>query len=111
MENATTAHHKAVEQVFGMLYATPLARAAAGLAGAPAARRSALIRCGANWHEREAEDLRASAGKGTVQDGIVRILLLLMNEQGAIDERTYRALRIGAGRTAGAASADACGDP
>ena len=28
-----------------------------------------------------------------MQEGIVRILLLLMNEQGAIDERTFRALR------------------
>jgi hypothetical protein len=87
MENASNAQHKVVEQVFGLLYDTSLARAAAGLADQPAP-----VPLGADPARREAEELRAGAGKGMLQDGIVRILLLLINENGAIDERTYRAL-------------------
>jgi hypothetical protein len=92
MENASNAQHKAVEQVFGLLYDTPLARAAAGLAGQPAPVPLGADPLRRDLARREAEELRAGAGKGTLQDGIVRILLLLMNENGAIDERTYRAL-------------------
>ncbi|WP_207538151.1 DUF3141 domain-containing protein [Sabulicella rubraurantiaca] len=93
IEAASEARHKASEQIFKAIYDTPVARAAAGLAdAAPSAPlgadpvRRALAR-------REAEDLRVQAGAGTLRDGVVRILLLLMNEQGAVDERTYRALR------------------
>ncbi|WP_431267679.1 DUF3141 domain-containing protein [Dankookia sp. P2] len=93
IENASNARHKAVEQVFGLLYDTPLARAATGLAA-----QSAPVPLGADplrrdLARREVEALRAGAEKGTLQDGIVRILLLMMNEKGAIDERTYRALQ------------------
>jgi hypothetical protein len=93
IERATVAHHKAVEQAFSALYATPLARAAAGLAGVPPAQPIGANPLRRELARREAQDLLANAGKGTLQDGIVRILLLLMNEYGAIDERTYRALR------------------
>jgi hypothetical protein len=93
IETATERHHKAVEQAFGRLYATPLARAAVGLAAAPAPQPLGSDPVRRELARREAEDLLAGAGSGTVQDGIVRILLLMMNDQGAIDERTFRALR------------------
>jgi hypothetical protein len=94
METATEARDKAVEQVFGALYANPLARTAAGLAAAPAQQPLGADPLRRELARREAQDLLASAGTGTLQDGIVRILLLLMNEHGAIDERTYRALKV-----------------
>ena len=82
--------HKASERVFGSL------RDSAGARGGGSRRhrhrcRSAPTRCGANWRDARREELcRRRQGNGA--DGIVRILLLLMNETGAIDERTYRAL-------------------
>ena len=81
------------EQLFGAVYGTPLARAAAGLASEPSHRPPGADPARRELARREAQDLLASAGTGTLRDGIVRILLLLMNEQGAVDERTYRALR------------------
>jgi hypothetical protein len=93
IENASNGQHKAVKQVFGLLHDTSLARAAAGLAGQPAPVPLGADPLRRDLARLEAEELRAGAGKGTLQDGIVRILLLLlMNENGAIDERTYRAL-------------------
>ncbi len=93
IEAASEAQHRAAEHAFGAIYATPLARAAAGLASAPPTRPLGADPVRRELARREAEDLRAQAGSGTLRDGVVRLLLLMMNEQGAIDERTYRALR------------------
>ena len=93
IEAVAGARDKAVEQAFGAVYGSPLARAAAGLASAPPQHPLGADPVRRELARREAHDLLANAGEGTVQDGIVRILLLLMNERGAVDERTYRALR------------------
>jgi hypothetical protein len=92
MDGVAQARDKAAERTFEALYATPLARAAAGLANAPSPRPLGADPVRRELARREARELLAGAEAGTVREGIVRILLLLMNEGGAVDERTYRAL-------------------
>ncbi|MBX6374167.1 MAG: DUF3141 domain-containing protein, partial [Acetobacteraceae bacterium] len=87
------ARDKAAERTFEALYATPLARAAAGLANAPTPQPLGADPVRRELARREARELLAGAAEGTVRDGIVRILLLLFNESGAIDEQTYRAVQ------------------
>lgn len=84
---------EAAEQLFQAIYANDFARAAAGLADAPPPVPLGADPLRRELARREARDLLASAGQGTVQDGIVRLLLLLLNAEGAIDERAYLALR------------------
>ncbi len=93
IERASGIRDKMVELVFDALYATPLARAAAGLAAQPAAQPLGADPVKRELARREAQDLLANAGSGTPRDGMVRILLLLMSDRGAVDERTVRALR------------------
>ena len=77
LEGVAQARDKASEQIFKALYDNPVTRAAVGLRdvapyappGADPARRE-LAR-------REAKDLLARAGEGTVRDGIVRLVLWL----------------------------------
>jgi len=87
------ARDKAAERTFEALYATPLARAAVGLANAPSPPPLGADPVRRELARREARELLAGAAEGTVRDGIVRILLLLFNESGAIDEQTYRAVQ------------------
>ena len=82
-----------VESVFETLYATPLARTLTGLSSAPPPLPLGADPVKRELARREAQDLLASAGSGTPRDGMVRILLLLMNDRGVVDERAVRALR------------------
>lgn len=93
IEQVSDAQHKASEQLFGALYDTPLARAAVGLSSTPPTKPLGADPVRRALAQREMEALRADADAGTLRDGVVRILLMLMNERGAVDERTYRALR------------------
>jgi len=68
---------KAAERMFEALYATPLARAAAGLANAPVSQPLGADPARRELARREAQELLAGAAQGTVREGIVRILLLL----------------------------------
>jgi Protein of unknown function (DUF3141) len=91
-EAVAEARDNAAERTFNALYATPLARAAAGLAGAPGQQPLGADPVRRELARREARDLVAGADKGTLRDGIVRILLLLLNDAGVVDEQTYRAV-------------------
>ncbi|MXP66057.1 DUF3141 domain-containing protein [Roseomonas sp. M0104] len=92
-EAAAELRDRMAELTFNAIYASPLARAAAGLASAPDPQPLGADPVRRELARREAKDLLASADKGSLRDGIVRILLLLLNEGGAIDERSYRALQ------------------
>ncbi len=87
------ARDRAAHAIFEASYATPLARAAVGLAGAPPPRPLGADPARRALAEREAAELRAAAGDGTVLDGIVRLLLLAIEHAGGMDEVTFRALR------------------
>ncbi|WP_270938063.1 DUF3141 domain-containing protein [Falsiroseomonas oryzae] len=84
---------KAAETLFQGLYATKLAEAATGLAGAPPARPLGADPLRVELAHRQAEEMVAQAATGTLQDGVVRLLLLLLDHHGAIDERGVRALQ------------------
>ncbi|HYZ34038.1 MAG TPA: DUF3141 domain-containing protein [Crenalkalicoccus sp.] len=92
IETATAMRDGMVQQVFEAVYMAPLARALAGLAHARAPLPLGADPVRRELARREAEELLAGADSGTLRDGVVRLLLLLMNEHGAIDEQTYRAL-------------------
>jgi hypothetical protein len=81
------------EQTFRALYATPVARAATGLQAAPPPLPLGADPVRRELARREAEELLAQAANGTVRDGIVRLVLLLLAKDGALDERAYRAMR------------------
>jgi len=81
------------ELAFNGIYAGPLARAAAGLADAPAPQPLGADPVRRELAHREAMDLLANADKGSLRDGIVRLMLLLLSEGGTVDERSYRALQ------------------
>jgi hypothetical protein len=93
LDTVADARDKAAETAFNALYAHPVARAITGLASAPAPAPLGADPARRELARREARELVANAAGGTFRDGIVRILLLLLNEQGAVDERTYRALQ------------------
>jgi hypothetical protein len=87
------ARDKAAERTFDALYATPLSRAAAGLANAPPPQPLGADPVRRELAKREARELLAGAEVGTVREGIVRLLLLLLADGGVIHEQSVRALR------------------
>lgn len=93
LEAMAKARDEVAEQTFRALYETPMARAAAGLREAPKPRPLGADPMRRELARREAQDLLAQAASGTVRDGIVRLVLMLLGKDGTIDERTYRALR------------------
>jgi hypothetical protein len=93
LKTVAGARDRLSEVMFEVTYASPLARAAAGLADSPPPRPLGADPARRALAEREAKELRARAGEGTVLDGIVRLLLLAIERRGAMDELTYRALR------------------
>ena len=92
MENASNAQHKAVEQVFGLLYDTPLARAAAGLADQPAPVPLGADPLRRDLARREAEDAQGRRRQGNAAGRHRPHPAAADERDGAIDERTYRAL-------------------
>ena len=93
LEAVAKARDELAEQSFRALYATPVARAAAGLRGAPPPLPLGADPVRRELARREAQDMLAQAASGTVRDGIVRLVLMLLGKDGTLDERTYRALR------------------
>ncbi len=93
LETVAKARDGMAEQTFRALYATPVARAAAGLREAPPTLPLGADPVRRELARREAQDMLAQAATGTVRDGIVRLVLMLLGKDGTIDERTYRALR------------------
>ena len=81
------------EKLFQALYASDFARAATGLADAPPPMPLGADPVRRELARREAQELVANAASGSVQDGIVRLLLLILGQEGAIDERAWLALR------------------
>jgi len=92
LDTAAKARDEAAERLFMALYDTPLARAATGLRGVlpPPPLGTDPVR--RELARREAEDVLANAASGTVRDGMVRLILLLLSA-GVVDERVYRALQ------------------
>jgi hypothetical protein len=84
---------KMAELTFQALYANPFARAVTGLANAAPSSALGADPARRELARREVQELIANGAGGTTRDGIVRLLLLMFNEQGAVDERTYRALQ------------------
>ncbi|MFC7474178.1 DUF3141 domain-containing protein [Dankookia sp. GCM10030260] len=93
MDRAGAARDRLSEAQFEAVYTAPALRAAVGLAGAvpPPPPGADPLRVALAAHE--AERLRARAAQGTPAEGIVRLLLLLLDDSGVVDERSWRALR------------------
>jgi hypothetical protein len=87
------ARDQAAEQIFQALYANDIARAVAGLADTPQPVPLGADPLRRELARREAQELLANAERGSVRDGIVRLLLMLLSAEGGIDERVYRALQ------------------
>ena len=92
LETVAKARDGASEQMFRAIYDNPAARAAVGLRGVPPAQPLGADPARRELARREAQDLLANAAAGTVRDGIVRVVLMLLSD-GVIDERVYRAMR------------------
>jgi hypothetical protein len=78
---------------FEAVYTSPFMRAATGLANAPPPRPLGADPARRELARREAQELIAAAAEGTVREGLVRLVLILLGD-GGIDERTYRALQL-----------------
>jgi hypothetical protein len=81
------------EAAFEAVYNNPGLRAAVGLAGAAPAQPPGADPLRVALAERDADRLRAHAAQGTAAEGIIRLLLLLLDDSGVADERSWRALR------------------
>lgn len=78
---------------FEAVYNSSIMRAATGLADTPAPQPLGADPMRRELARREAQALIAAAAEGSVRDGLVRLVLILLGNDG-IDERTYRALQL-----------------
>ena len=92
-EEVAAARDELSASTFEAVYTSPVMRAATGLAGAPPPRPLGADPARRELARREAQELIARAAEGSVRDGIVRLILLLLGD-GKVDERIYRALRL-----------------
>ena len=93
LESVAQSRAKMSQQTFEAIYDNPVARAAAGLRGAPPPQPLGADPARRELARREAQDLLAHAGEGTVRDGVVRLVLMMLGHEGSIDERAYRAMK------------------
>jgi len=94
LEAVAQTRDKLSEQIFRAVYDNEAARAAAGLHGAPPRQPPGADPMRRELARREAAELLANAAKGSVREGIVRLVLALHGTEGAVvDERAYRALQ------------------
>jgi hypothetical protein len=93
IDRAGAARDRMAEARFEAVYTAPALRAAIGLAGAAPARPPGADPLRVALAEHEAARLRALAAQGTPTEGVIRLLLLLLEDSGVADERSWRALR------------------
>ena len=92
LESAAQARDQASERIFKAIYETPAARASVGLRGVPPPRPLGADPVRRELARREAEDVLAGAAAGSVREGMVRLILILLGG-GVVDERVWRALQ------------------
>jgi hypothetical protein len=92
LEAVAKARDAMAANTFEAIYEGDLARAAVGLAGVPPAQPLGADPARRELARREVQEVLARAAEGTVREGIVRLVLMLLSD-GKIDERAYRAIR------------------
>lgn len=93
LETVAQIRDRLAEQIFRATYDNPVARAAAGLHGTAPYRPPGADPARRALAQREAQEVLAGAAGGTVREGLVRLILMLLAPTGAIDERSYRAIQ------------------
>jgi hypothetical protein len=92
-EAVSAARDTASALSFNALYATPFARAVTGLAEAPPPRALGADPLRVEHARRELAALLARPDEGTRLEGVIRILLRMIDATGQVDARGVRALR------------------
>jgi hypothetical protein len=93
LEAVARARDDTSERLFTAIYDNDIARAAVGLHGAPPSQPPGADPARRELARREARSVLDNAARGSVREGIVRAVLMLLAKEGVIDERVYRALR------------------
>jgi hypothetical protein len=92
LEATAKARDGMAERVFHAVYDNPVARAAVGLRDVPPPQPLGADPARRELARREAQEVLARAAQGSVRDGIVRLVMMLLSD-GVIDERGHRAMQ------------------
>jgi len=92
LETVAKARDGLAEQIFHAVYDNPAIRAAVGLRDAPPPQPLGADPARRELARREAREVLAQAAQGSVRDGIVRLVMMLLSD-GVIDERGHRAMQ------------------
>jgi hypothetical protein len=92
LDTMAKARDGAAEQIFHAVYDNPVTRAAVGLRDVPPPQPLGADPARRELARREAREVLARAAEGSVRDGIVRLVMMLLSD-GVIDERGHRAMR------------------
>ena len=92
LETVAKARDGMAEQIFHAVYDNPVARAAVGLRDVPPPQPLGADPARRELARREAQEVLARAAEGSVRDGVVRLVMMLLSD-GVIDERAHRAMR------------------
>jgi hypothetical protein len=92
LETAAKARDGAAEHLFHAVYDNPMTRAAVGLRDVPPPQPLGADPARRELARREAQEVLARAAEGSVREGIVRLVMMLLSD-GVIDERGHRAMQ------------------